>query len=1198
MKILSIRLKNLASLAGEHFIDFESEPLAHAGLIAIIGKTGAGKSTILDAMCLALFNQIPRLKVSDGKLIDVDGSELLTNSPLTVLRRGTGHGFAELCFVAQDQKHYLARWEIKRARENASGKLQSVQRSLKCLTDGVVVADKTKAVETHIQQITQLSFEQFTRAVLLAQSEVTAFLKARDNERGELLEYLTNSSIFAKIGQLAFEKTKEVRLQREKLESVLGHIEIRSDEEIAELQQRFQQLQQHVQQLENEKNQFRQQQQWFEQRDKINKDIALKKQDYDLQLKAQENIAKDRYLLSQLETFAEIRPIVFQQQQLQKTLQQLAPQIHQKHNEFSTLTTQFEQQKTLYAQAETTLNQFQDFERKHQTELTQVRKFVQERDYIAEEYKKTKIRLTQLESQQQPLIEQQQQLEQSIQNLSAQHTACLEQLKHSAQYVPLDNGLNAHIQQLKQFIQQYQKVENTLGSIQLAQTQLKQDQNTFNSLITQFGTTQQIEQRIEQQSKLKETQQIRLNQLDAIQQKLQHYFELKNEVLTQQNKFETVQKQAQQLEQRSRETEKDYQAAKTEREKLQQVLQQQRLLHAENIEHLRAELKHGEACLVCGSTEHPYRDDESQISKALYALQQQQELQAIQQEQQLFQLWQKAQQQFTQSHTEQNQLQQQLQQLNEKIKTHDQVLQQQISQTNIQLDFNLTEYDITTKMQTFVLEASQTQQQLENELLQLSQANKDQHVLNQNIQNTRHQLETVEHLQQQIQHIVDCLNADDKMAWSKHDMSISQHILQALQQRSQQLEHAESLIKQKEQIDQQLNVLKTNLTGLITQQTECAQHLKDIEIKGKQNTDAANQLIITMTGSAEIKANEWLQQHDQQRQQLQNQYQQLKQSFEQARQHFEQQKNMLEQLKVQQQQNHNSLELCKTEITNWLAQHQNFAEDQLSELLAFSSTQEQQIRNAIQQADRALSEANSALKTMQEQLNVHLQSEPNIQVEQLTELINANQEILQQTTDQRDQLKLQLEVHQQNLAKQKKFADQIQQIQQQEHRWNKISSLIGDSKGKEFRDLAQQYNLDILLEYANQQLAMLSQRYTLKRLDNSLSLAIIDHDMDGETRSVASLSGGESFLTALAISLAIANMASGSMKIESLFIDEGFGTLDASSLHMVMNALDQLQSQGRKVILISHIQEMHERIPVQIQVQPMGSGSSRIEVVG
>lgn len=82
------------------------------------------------------------------------------------------------------------------------------------------------------------------------------------------------------------------------------------------------------------------------------------------------------------------------------------------------------------------------------------------------------------------------------------------------------------------------------------------------------------------------------------------------------------------------------------------------------------------------------------------------------------------------------------------------------------------------------------------------------------------------------------------------------------------------------------------------------------------------------------------------------------------------------------------------------------------------------------------------------------------------------------------------------------------------------------------------------------------------------------------------------------MALGLSSLSAHDTQIESLFIDEGFGTLDASSLHMVMNALDQLQSQGRKVILISHIQEMHERIPVQIQVQPMGSGSSRIEVVG
>lgn len=1198
MKILSIRLKNLASLAGEHFIDFECDPLANAGLIAVVGKTGAGKSTILDAMCLALFNKIPRLKESDGKLLDVDGSELLTNSPLTVLRRGTGHGFAELCFVAQDQKHYQARWEIKRARENASGKLQSVQRSLKCLTDGVVVADKTKAVESHIQQITQLSFEQFTRAVLLAQSEVTAFLKARDTERGELLEYLTNSSIFAKIGQLAFEKTREITNQRKQLENVLGHIEIRSDEEVAELQAQFQQLQQQVQQLENERNQLKQQQQWFEQQQKLKSEVIFKQQQHETQLNAHAGLATDRQLLEQLDIFSEIRPVAFQQQQIQKTLQQLEPQLQQKQQDFSRLTTEFEQEKVRYTQAETALQQFQNFELQHQDELNQVRKYVQERDYIAEDYKKTKSRLAHVETQQQPLLQQQQQLEQYIQNLSTQQATCLEQLQHSAHFSVLDKGLHAHVQQLEQFIQHYQKVENTLGNIQQAQAKLEQDKNLIAQLITQFGSPQQIESRLEQKQAQKEQLLTQLNQLDVIQQKLQHHFQLKNEASALKQTLGALQHQSQQLEQNTQKTESDFQTAKTEREKLQHILQQQRLLHAENVEHLRAELKQGEACLVCGSTEHPYRDDESQVSKALFALQQQQEQQALQQEQQCFQQWQHTQQQFTQLQSEQKQQQNALQQAHNKLNTQQQELQHYLAQTQIQLDLNMAQPELEAYLQGLSTQSVQAKQQLEQELHQLSQASKQQLHLNQAVQNTAYQLENVQQLQQQIQHIVDCLESREKTLWLEQPLRQSQQVVQHLKQRLQQLDHADGLSKQQQHSTQQLNLFISNLNALNTQHAELTQQLQGIAKKGQQNSEAANQLIQAMAGSTELKANEWLHQHDQQRQQVQHQYQQLKQNFELARQNFEQHKNELEQLKAQHQHNQHALTQCKNEINAWLTQHTQFEELQLSQLLAISSPQEQQIRLTLQNAERVLSEAAYALKTAQQQLNEHQQQQPEIQQEQLSELIQLNQDKLQQQLEQRDQYKVQLELHQQNLAKQKQFAEQIQQIQQQEHRWNKISSLIGDSKGKDFRDLAQQYNLDILLEYANQQLAMLSQRYTLKRLDNSLSLAIIDHDMDGEIRSVASLSGGESFLTALAISLAIANMASGSMKIESLFIDEGFGTLDASSLHMVMNALDQLQSQGRKVILISHIQEMHERIPVQIQVQPVGSGSSRIEVVG
>lgn len=355
-----------------------------------MGKTGAGKSTILDAMCLALFNRVPRLKDSDGKLKDVDGSELLTNSPLTVLRRGTGHGFAELCFIAQDQKRYLARWEIKRARENPNGKLQSVQRHLKCLTDGVVLADKAKAVDEKIKQITQLSFEQFTRAVLLAQSEVTAFLKARDSERGELLEYLTNSSIFAKIGELAFRKTADIAKQRKQLEEFLGHIEILSDEEIAAFTEQYQQAEQNHHQLEQQKNVLDKQQQWFERKAKLEQEVQAKQQQFQTQQNHHQQLAGEREQLKRLEVFSEIRQQVFQQAQNLQTLQQLEPQIQQAQTKFNELVQVFETGQKQYQLAEQELKQTLDFEQQHQQALNQVRQSIQERAFIADEYKKCK----------------------------------------------------------------------------------------------------------------------------------------------------------------------------------------------------------------------------------------------------------------------------------------------------------------------------------------------------------------------------------------------------------------------------------------------------------------------------------------------------------------------------------------------------------------------------------------------------------------------------------------------------------------------------------------------------------------------------------------------------------------------------------------------------------------------------------------
>ena len=1197
MKILSIRLKNLASLSGEHFIDFESEPLASAGLVAIVGKTGAGKSTILDAMCLALFNKIPRLKDSDGKLQDVDGSELLTNSPLTVLRRGTAHGFAELCFVAQDQKHYLARWELKRSREKADGKLQSVQRYLKCLTDGTVVADKAKSVESAIYKITQLSFEQFTRAVLLAQSEVTAFLKARDNERGELLEYLTNSSIFGKVGQLAYEKTKLVASKRKELENLLGHIELLSEEDATELHIQFQHINQDYKKLEDEKSQLEKQQQWFERKQKLNDEIVVKQQLLDTQLQTQQGLIPERERLNRLEIFSEIRSGIFQKQQLIKTEQQLAPQIQKQQQLFDALQVQFDTEKTRFLQTESTLTEQQNFENTHRESLSEVRKCIQERDFIGVEFKKIQTRLNDLESSKTPLLNQQQQLEHHIQQITEKRNILNQQLADTQQFSSLDKGLTAHVQQLTQFIQHYQSIENQLGNLSQAETRLIEQKTQLQDSIHQFGTAEQLETQLEQTRQQRESKLSQLNQLATLQQKLAQFFELKIESQQLNNQLNHCSAQFQQLEKTTIQAEQDAQTAKQARLKLQEVLQQQRLLNAENVEHLRAELVDGQACVVCGSISHPYRLDDSAVSKVLFELQQQQEQQATLKEQETFNFWQAVQQDLTKLSVEQQQLKTTLQNVTEKITITQHQCIEQGQSAQIPVDLTQTQSEIKQQLEQLTQQYQLDIQQFEMQSKQCVQNIKIQQQLSQSIQHTEHLLQNANNLHNQVQHIVSCLADREKDTWQQHSVQTAQHILSQLNTRTQQLEQFELLSKQHDQYVQQLNTAQLNIANATKQISETAHSLNEIKLKGQQNTELANRLIHSMTGLTEVKPNEWLTQYEHEYQKIQTLYQQQKQSFNQLRNQFEQEKSQLEQLKAQQQHNQNSLNQVNQDIQQWLAQHPDFQANDLEYLAQITAVQEQQIRQQLQHAERMLNEANSALKTIQEQLIEHKLHQPEIDFEQLQQLILDNMNALKTQFEIRDQLKLKLELHQQNLAKQKQFADQIQQVQQEEHRWGKISGLMGDATGKKFRDYAQQYNLDILLEHANQQLAMLSQRYTLKRLDNSLSLAIIDHDMDGETRSVASLSGGESFLTALALSLAIANMASGSMKIESLFIDEGFGTLDASSLHMVMNALDQLQNQGRKVVLISHIQEMHERIPVQIQVRPLGAGASTIEVV-
>ncbi|MNX84244.1 Nuclease SbcCD subunit C [compost metagenome] len=253
----------------------------------------------------------------------------------------------------------------------------------------------------------------------------------------------------------------------------------------------------------------------------------------------------------------------------------------------------------------------------------------------------------------------------------------------------------------------------------------------------------------------------------------------------------------------------------------------------------------------------------------------------------------------------------------------------------------------------------------------------------------------------------------------------------------------------------------------------------------------------------------------------------------------------------------------------------------------------------MQTIEEEVTKANSILAERKQAFDTHKQNclseRP---LEELSALNNIAKSEAEQKKHKKGQNHYQL---QQNEANKNKIGDLLKTIASQAaitENWSKLNEIIGSADGKKFRQIAQEYTLDVLLGYANIHLQALTSRYKIERIPASLGLQVVDQDMGDEVRTVYSLSGGESFLVSLALALGLASLSSSRMKVESLFIDEGFGSLDPTTLNIAMDALERLHNQGRKVGVISHVQEMTERIPVQIKVSKQQSGKSKVEVTG
>lgn len=256
MKVLAIRGRNLASLEGEFEIDFTAEPLLSAGIYAISGPTGAGKSTLLDAMCLALFARTPRTdqaKENNVKLRDVNEEMLPQSDPRFLLRRGTASGYAEVDFLALNGHRYRSRWSVGRAREKENGRLQSPRLTLYNIDREKEEQGTRSELQARVIELIGLTFEQFTRSVLLAQNDFSTFLKAEQGEKASLLEKLTGTELYSSISRLIFEKNALAKEAYDKIRTRIQGIELLTEEAEQELQTRLKETEAAVSELEKAK---------------------------------------------------------------------------------------------------------------------------------------------------------------------------------------------------------------------------------------------------------------------------------------------------------------------------------------------------------------------------------------------------------------------------------------------------------------------------------------------------------------------------------------------------------------------------------------------------------------------------------------------------------------------------------------------------------------------------------------------------------------------------------------------------------------------------------------------------------------------------------------------------------------------------------------------------------------------------------
>ena len=1130
MKLQKLKIRNIASIEDAE-IDFEKTPLSDSELFLITGKTGSGKSTILDAICLALYASTPRLENTKMQGATKDKDQKVTVSdPRQLLRRNTGEGYVRLTLTGTDRVPYEAEWAVRRARGNASGNLQAKSWTLKDLSTNTSYT-KDADIRSVMASAIGLTFEQFCRTTMLAQGEFTRFLNSDDKDKAAILEKITGVNVYSEIGAAIYNITSEKLALYKEAQLRADSIEIPSDEEIKNLEDEQQRYSLQHQEMEKERQEITKKISWLQQYNDV---LTLVSEAKAAVEKAKEQKESEEYkigskLVSDWNESADARDQYVSLLDAEAEKRRLEAKMQFCKEEFGLLRGACEWEAGMLAGAKEALAELQaeadkssayvGLYQNEQTVSAYLNSLSLAQAYIIDQTNRLSKLTEALQSAAQRKDEEQRLYNQE----EARFNAANEELK-AAEVQLEEYGLPSY----RKSFDEHTKKSNML-------TEASADMAAYSLALSAKDETQ--------------------GQIDSIQKSI-------------------CEKQM------------EHAAAKLLTDKAEvaknvafEICEKQKAGIDDWAKAVRATLSINDECPVCRHKVEVLPTDE-EVDR-IYAI--------------AYDSYRKALDAYEESSCKSNKLaaellafKQQLNGLQETQKRNDDRVQK--CRLSAASSLKALELELAEGVEDVIAGLiNETKNVLKEIRAKIGVGEQ----LERAVTLKRNSLDSLRKVKDEAFAALE--NAKKKENDADRLISAANAVISEKKCRVKEMFAAlEDLLAGYDCIDidwhekpaayqEELHRLAGLYAELQKKVIEEAQNVQHIQTEYDSLIDVAAQI------SREIP--EWGDVVSMPKARMDNPVRKANSILAEGK-----------TCKAQLEEVIMRLHQCNAAIDEFLGNQQDIDRERLVELSKLALSQITDVNNRLEKIRTEAATAQTKLDEHNRSMSTIIADQPQFKEDEskdvLETLLAARTDELRVLSENKGAIEEKLKQISENKQKVGHLQEEINLCRSEWEKWDRLNSHFGDSTGAKFRKIAQSYVLANLIRAANAYMKTLSDRYTLAVEPGEFVIMVEDARQGYAKRAVSTISGGESFLVSLSLALALSDIGH-TLAVDILFIDEGFGTLSGEHL---MNAIGTLKTlhrkSGRKVGIISHVEELKEKIPVQIRVEQEGNSSkSTIKIV-